>query len=297
MHNLGDRSFACKRFFALHHCRDFLLSPAAADNGPLSLLAQYGAMPRVWIAALMLLAVARASHAEPLMPPAAQHGQLCGVAVAAAERANAIPAHLLTAISQVESGRHDPSTGDLKPWPWTANAEGQGGFYDTKAQAVAAVRDMQAHGVQSIDVGCGQVNLMHHPNAFPSLDVAFDPQANAAYAGKFLKELFDRTGDWTRAVALYHSATPGIGDDYRNKVLAVWPAESRMAGPVSRSPLARAWAATIPAPVSAGVIGPLARTNMLPKVGGGIVAGRSLDAYRAPPLRLAAQASLPHARN
>jgi hypothetical protein len=271
----------------------FLLSPTAAGNDPLSVLAQNGAMPRVWIATLMLLAVAGPSHAEPLMTPPAPQGQICRVAVAAAERANAIPAHLLAAISRVETGRHDPSTGDLQPWPWTANAEGQGAFYDTKAQAVAAVRDLQAHGVRSIDVGCGQVNLMHHPNAFPSLEVAFDPQANAAYAGKFLKELFDQTGDWTRAVGMYHSATPGIGDDYRDKVLAVWPAESPMAGPVIRSPLARAWAATIPAPAPAGMIGPVARAITLPAGGGKIAVGRSPDAYRAVPVRLAMQAPQP----
>ncbi len=237
----------------------------------------------------MLIVVAGPLRADPVAPSAASAGLLWRAAVAAAERANGIPAHLLAAISRVESGRHDPVTDGVHPWPWTADAEGQGYFYDTKLQAVAAVRDMQARGVRSIDVGCGQVNLMHHPNAFPSLDVAFDPQANAAYAGKFLKELFDRTGDWTRAVALYHSATPGIGDDYRNKVLAVWPAESRIAGAVggSPSPLARAWGATLGPPVSAGMVGPGARTIMSPTAGAGAGLGRSLDGYRAMPIRLA----------
>ena len=100
-----------------------------------------------------------------------------------------MPAHLLAAISRVESGRRDPATGAVHPWPWSVNAEGQGASYDTKAEAVAAVRAMQANGVRSIDVGCGQINLMYHPDAFPSLELAFDPQANAAYAAKFLKEL------------------------------------------------------------------------------------------------------------
>ncbi len=159
-------------------------------------------MQRFWVAVLILIALAGPVRAEPLVATAtaAPEGLLCRAAVAAAERANSIPEHLLAAISRVESGRHDPRTGDLHPWPWSANAKGQGYFYATKARAVAAVGDMQAHDVRSIDVGCGQVNLMHHPNAFPNLEVAFDPQANANYAGKFLKELFDRTGDWNRAV-------------------------------------------------------------------------------------------------
>jgi hypothetical protein len=151
---------------------------------------------------------------------------------------------------------------------------------------------MQAHGVQSIDVGCGQINLMHHPDAFASLDLAFDPQANAAYAGKFLKELFNQTGDWTKAVALYHSATPELAAEYQRKVLAVWPEESRMAGTFAGSPLARAWGATIgPAARTgpAGLISPGARTIMLPASGGIGGAGRGLEAYRAAPVRLALQ--------
>jgi hypothetical protein len=251
-------------------------------------------MQWAWVTALMLIVAAGPLRAEPAAPSATPQGLLCRVAVAAAERANGIPAHLLAAISRVESGRNDPVTGDVHPWPWTVDADGQGSFYDTKAQAIAAVRDMQARGVQSIDIGCGQVNLMHHPDAFPSLDVAFDPQANAAYAGKFLKELFDQTGDWTKAVAMYHSATPEIGDEYRKKVLAAWPEESRMAGTVGGSPLARAWGATVAAPVSAGMVGPAPRMIMLPASGSGATIGRSLDAYRAMPIRLAIQGPPPH---
>lgn len=248
-------------------------------------------MQRFWPLALLMVALAGPIRAEPVAAPPVAQGLLCRAAVAAAERANGIPPHLLAAISRVESGRRDPVTGDLHPWPWTANAEGQGYFYDTKAQAVAAVRDMQARGVQSIDVGCGQINLMHHPDAFVSLDLAFDPQVNAAYAGRFLKDLFNQTGDWTKAVALYHSATPELAADYQRKVLAVWPEESQMAGTFAGSPLARAWGATIGPTARTGPPGffsPGARTIMLP-TSGGVVAGRGLDAYRAAPVRLALQ--------
>ena len=51
------------------------------------------------------------------------------------------------------------------------------------------MRAVQAQGVRSIDIGCMQVNLMHHPNAFATLDAAFDPLANALYAARFLTEL------------------------------------------------------------------------------------------------------------
>src|SRR5262249_45242860 len=148
--------------------------------------------------------------AEPAALPATVPGQLCRSAIQAAERGSGIPAHLLAAIGRVESGRRDPASGDFHPWPWTVNAEGGGFFYDTKAQAVTAVRGMQARGIRSIDVGCMQVNLMHHPDAFPSLEAAFEPQVNAAYAARFLHGLYEQSGDWTKATALYHSATPEL---------------------------------------------------------------------------------------
>jgi hypothetical protein len=235
----------------------------------------------------------------PAVSPAAQ-GLLCRAAVAAAERTTGVPAHLLAAISRVESGRRDPGTGAIHPWPWTVNAEGQGYFFYTKAQAIAAVRTMQANGIRSIDVGCGQVNLMHHPDAFPDLETAFDPHANTAYAARFLKELFAQTGDWNKATGLYHSATPELGDEYRQKVMAVWPEEQKSDLP-GASPLAQAWGATMAAPPPPGFVRIIraqpigmqqtARVILQTPVGGIAPPGRGLDAYRAMPIGLAFQPS------
>jgi hypothetical protein len=247
----------------------------------------------------LLLGLVAPAHGEAIAPSVATEGLLCRSAVAAAERSSGIPDHLLAAISRVESGRRDPVTLAVHPWPWTVNAEGNGYFYDTKAEAISAVRAMQARGVQSIDVGGAQINLMHHPNAFSSLEQAFDPQANTAYAARFLKDLYGQTGDWAKAAALYHSATPELAADYERKVLAVWPEEKRLAGLVGASPLARAWAATMPTPMpnftrfppplrSAG-LSPAPRIIMQPSIGGVTPQGRSLAAYRAAPIGLAFQ--------
>src|SRR5579859_1047005 len=103
---------------------------------------------------LVLLLSAASALAEPTALSPIAPGLLCRSAIATAERANGIPASLLAAIGRVESGRRDPVSGATHPWPWTINAEGQGSFFDTKAQAIAAVRDLQARGVRSIDVGC-----------------------------------------------------------------------------------------------------------------------------------------------
>src|ERR1700760_2861361 len=68
---------------------------------------------------------------------------LCRQAITAAERTHSIPAHLLAAIARVESGRRDQDTGTFNPWPWTINMDGQGSFYDTKPQAIAAAQAMR----------------------------------------------------------------------------------------------------------------------------------------------------------
>jgi hypothetical protein len=169
--------------------------------------------------ALLLLCVTFApARAESGIPASAS----CDPAIMTAEDSLRLPPHLLEAIAQVESGRPDPSTGRLQPWPWTINADGEGAFFASKAKAIAAVRALQADGVRSIDVGCMQINLMFHPAAFASLDQAFDPRANAVYAARFLNALHAGSHDWLSAIGAYHSQTRVLGIDYRRRVLALW---------------------------------------------------------------------------
>jgi hypothetical protein len=148
--------------------------------------------------------------------------RLCSDAISKAERTGNIPTHLLSAIASVESGRWDRARRSRVAWPWTINAEGEGHFFPTKSAAILAVRQLQAEGVESIDVGCMQINLRHHPNAFDDLNEAFDPAANVAYAAKFLRSLYQEAGSWPQAAMRYHSATPGIGAPYRDRVMALW---------------------------------------------------------------------------
>src|SRR5690348_1338710 len=105
-------------------------------------------MRRTTLAFLVPFLPAQAAAQLAASPPS-QPGLLCRSAIAAVERGTRIPEHLLAAIGRVESGRRDPQSGAWHPWPWTINAEGQGFFYDSKAQAVAAVRALQARGVRS----------------------------------------------------------------------------------------------------------------------------------------------------
>lgn len=138
------------------------------------------------------------------------------------ERVNGIPAHLLTAVARAESGRYDENTGKVGPWPWTVTSPEGDVKYATKWEAIDAVRDLQKRGVGDIDVGCMQISLHQHPNAFPSLNVAFEPEYNVAYAATLLLGHYRNTGDWRSAVALYHSADPDLGRTYQAKVEDLW---------------------------------------------------------------------------
>lgn len=148
--------------------------------------------------------------------------QFCRAAIQRVEAADHIPDAFLSAIGRVESGRPDPDGGRLTPWPWTINAEGKGAFFATKSEVITAIRALQARGVRSIDVGCLQVNLVQHPEAFVSLEQALDPDSNASFAGKLLISLFEKMRSWPLAAAAYHSQTRLIGSAYQQRVLAEW---------------------------------------------------------------------------
>lgn len=193
------------------------------------------------------------AYARTLGPAQQSPAELCTAAVDEVEQISILPPHLLAAIARVESGRLDPQTRRWQPWPWTINADGRGYFFATKAEAVDAVRALQTIGITSIDVGCMQINLQQHPRAFASLEMAFDPDINARYASRFLRELFASTGSWTKAAEWYHSATPARGVPYGQKVMAllqqavVLTPEQRAERKrdLQRKELAVAWAATL----------------------------------------------------
>lgn len=179
----------------------------------------------------------------PLQGAASAAGGLsCNDAAAQAESEAGLPAGLLAAIGRVESGRYDPGAGRIVPWPWAINQAGAGRFFAAKDDAVAYVRGQQLAGVQSIDVGCFQVNLYYHPNAFATIEDAFDPLTNARYAASFLSQLYAQSGGWDSAVALYHSAMPAEGEWYRGRVLASWH-NGGLGGDLSVSPAPRGYTA------------------------------------------------------
>ncbi|GHT91148.1 hypothetical protein FACS1894122_03060 [Alphaproteobacteria bacterium] len=147
---------------------------------------------------------------------------LCENEIIVAEKKHNIPRKLLMAIGTVESGRAADSSKQKRPWPWTICAEGKSYYCSTKSAAIAIVKRIMARGVRNIDVGCMQVNLLHHSKAFKNLEEAFTPKNNVAYAANFFAELRKDAKSWTHAVGYYHSRASKYYKPYCNLVYDAW---------------------------------------------------------------------------
>ena len=186
------------------------------------------------LTAAAILALALFALAGSLTPAHAGEAvdnpwSLCQASTRAAEQAHDLPPLLMSAIAKTESGRWNRDTSELLAWPWTVMAEGKGRFLPSKQAAIETVEALQARGVRNIDVGCMQVNLYHHPEAFEDLEAAFDPARNTAYATAFLAGLREEARSWTRAVGHYQSRTILRANGYRAKVFKAWRAERHRA--------------------------------------------------------------------
>lgn len=182
-----------------------------------------------------------------LAVPARADFELCEQAIAGAERAAKLPPKLFGAVARAESGRADPA-GRVRPWPWTINLDGTGVFFPSKAEAVAAVTLLQSGRPRSVDVGCMQVSLLHHPRAFATIEDAFDPAINAAYAARFLSDLHRQFKDWPLAVAAYHSQDAEKGEAYQRLVYGrvITPQVQRVAPPAATVAASPAFGAFMP---------------------------------------------------
>lgn len=146
-------------------------------------------------------------------------GTLCSVAADKAGIEYGVRFDLLQTISVVESGRFDKLHNQYVSWPWTINANGKGYYYSSKEEAVAAVKNFQKQGITSIDVGCMQINLKFHGEAFDSVEDALNPEKNVRYSAKFLRNLYNRNGyDWKKAAKRYHSGNHKQGEAYSKRL-------------------------------------------------------------------------------
>ncbi|EYD73642.1 transglycosylase SLT domain-containing protein [Limimaricola hongkongensis] len=140
------------------------------------------------------------AHGAPL-----EHG-VCVAEILRAQLRHRIPGNLLLAIGIQEAGV--TRGGHQTIWPYAVNAAGEGRLFDSRAQALGWIAQRRAAGIDSIDVGCMQINMRWHPEAFEDTAQGFDPARNVDYAARFLRGLYEEFGDWTAAAGAYHSRTP-----------------------------------------------------------------------------------------
>ncbi|WP_432254431.1 lytic transglycosylase domain-containing protein [Limimaricola sp. AA108-03] len=217
-----------------------------------------------------------------------EHG-VCVAEILRAQLRHRIPGNLLLAIGIQEAGV--TRGGQLTIWPWAVNAAGEGRLFDNREAALGWISARRAAGVESIDVGCMQINLRWHPKAFDGVAEGFDPARNVEYAARFLRGLYEEFGDWTAAAGAYHSRTPEAQQIYlaslrRNIEIAnerisgfrdlAAPGQGRAAGA----------ARPAPAPQSAGAIAqPGRRGWSAGSTGGGAGNGARFGIYSNAPLR------------
>lgn len=151
-----------------------------------------------------------------LLPaPAMARPEMCETAAAAAALESGVPPDVLLAIALTETGRRQE--GRLRPWPWAANAGGQGHWFDTRDEALAYARQLLNRGQTLFDLGCFQINWHWHGEHFARVEDLLDPLTSARYAARFLSELHGEFGSWDGAAGAYHSRTPQLAETYRTR--------------------------------------------------------------------------------
>lgn len=184
--------------------------------------------PIVWAALLCSAAVPGAAKAIPHKEKVQTRGsQKCNHYFSTYEKQYHIPENLLKAISLTETGTWSKAENKKVVWPWTINVNGKGYYFPTKQAAVLAVKKLKNKGYESIDVGCMQINLKHHPEAFENVDKALDPKYNIEYAAKFLSKNYKNTHSWKTAVKHYHSKNLERSGKYQQVVYNNWKKADR----------------------------------------------------------------------
>lgn len=177
-------------------------------------------------------------------PPVLARPELCENAARQAAAETGVPADVMLAIALTETGRM--RDGVLRPWPWAANLDGQGHWFETPTHALAFADSAFAAGRTGFDLGCFQINWHWHGAHFASPRALLDPLAGARYAAGLLADLAAELGSWERAAGAYHSRTPHLAERYRARFAQV------RAG-LADAPFAEAGAAPAPVPARARV--------------------------------------------
>lgn len=149
---------------------------------------------------------------SPRVTMALPSAEVCEWAAQQAALESGVPPDILGALTLTETGRR--LDGVVRPWAWSANAEGEGTWFEDPASAIAFAEDRVAQGRTNIDIGCFQLNYRWHGENFSSVAQMFDPLENARYAARFVAQLHSELGDWRQAAGAFHSRTQVYAQRY-----------------------------------------------------------------------------------
>ncbi|MBW8832313.1 MAG: transglycosylase SLT domain-containing protein [Burkholderiales bacterium] len=93
------------------------------------------------------------------------------------------------------------------PYPWTLCVRGEARRYPSYDLAVHGLQQSVAAGITNVDCGCMQVNWGWHSGRLGSFHRALDPYLNIEVGAQILREHYDTTHDWFKAVGMYHHPT------------------------------------------------------------------------------------------
>lgn len=176
-------------------------------------------MHKILLLTFLTLSVSSfASYAKT--DPEMMESQKCSNIFSYFEKRHNIPQDTLYSISlrETQKAHSKHKIGITWPWTVTVNPSGKGYHFKTKTEAIKFAKEQLKIGKKSIDVGCMQINLKYHPDAFDSVEQALSPQNNVAYGAKFLKEKYKQHGDWQKAIGAYHSSSSDKASIYNAMV-------------------------------------------------------------------------------
>ncbi len=148
-------------------------------------------------------------------PSLANATNVCDKSIELAARSTTVPIDILYKIARLESGRY--VDGQFVSWPWSLNNAGESYFLDNFEESLEALVSLRDSGETNVDIGCMQLNLRWHGNAFDELSAMLSPLGNVAYASSYLEKLFAETGSWEQAIKYYHSRNSKFNEVYFSK--------------------------------------------------------------------------------
>lgn len=143
-----------------------------------------------------------------------------------AEQQFQIPRGILHAIALTESGFQG------QPHPFALNIGGAPHYPTDANTALRLIQRADGTFRPEADVGCMQISIRYHGETVRNPAYLLNPRFNVSYGAYYLRSLYMEHGDWTTAIARYHSGNRQRQIIYLCKV---WRNLIKVGGPARRT--------------------------------------------------------------